>query len=311
MQPDAGSEVHPSASAHRPVSQVRAAAVQFDPRVGVENKDKNLQRTLDLINEAADAGANLIVLPELANTGYAFATRAEAYAHAEPVPDGPTMQAWLTAARDRGVHLAAGLAECDSDGTRLYDTAVLIGPDGFIGKYRKAHLWNREKLYFTPGDLGFPVFETKIGRIGMLVCFDIWFPEAARLLAAQGADVVCSVNNWVWTPPPLFDEAGRCMAAYLTMTASHVNNVPFIAANRVGEEHGDKFLGCSLITGTTGWPLGGIAPAEGETVVYGDLDLVAARSAPIWNTLNDLARDRRTDLYDALLGYRHGTALPR
>ena len=311
MQPDAGSEVAPSVPAHRPVSPVRAAAVQFDPRIGVENKDKNLQRTLLLINEAAEGGATLIVLPELANTGYAFATREQAYAHAEPVPDGPTVQAWLGAARDRGVYLAAGLAECDSDGTRLFDTAVLLGPDGFIGKYRKTHLWNREKLYFTPGDLGFPVFDTKIGRIGLLICFDIWFPEAPRLLAAQGADVICSVNNWVWTPPPLFDEAGRCMAAYLTMTASHVNNVAFIAANRVGEEGGDAFLGCSLITGTNGWPLGGIAPATGETIVYGDLDLVAARSALIWNNLTDLARDRRTDLYDTLLGYRDGTLLPR
>lgn len=311
MQPDVGSGVEPSVSAHPPVSPVRAAAVQFDPRVGAENKDKNLQRTLQLINEAADAGATLIVLPELANTGYAFATREEAYAHAEPVPDGPTVLAWLGAARDRGVYLAAGLAECDDDGTRLYDTAVLVGPDGFIGKYRKTHLWDREKLYFTAGDLGFPVFDTKIGRIGMLICFDIWFPEVARLLAVQGADVICSVNNWVWTPPPLFDEAGRCMAAYLTMSASHVNNVPIIAANRVGEERGAKFLGCSLITGTNGWPLGGIAAADGETVVYGDLDLVAARSALIWNSRNDLARDRRTDLYDALLGYRQGTAMPR
>ena len=292
-------------------SPVKAAAIQFDPRVGLENKDKNLQRTMQLINEAADGGATLIVLPELANTGYGFATREEAYAHAEPVPDGPTVQAWLAAARDRGVYLAAGLAECDSDGVRLFDTAVLLGPDGFIGKYRKTHLWHREKLYFTPGDLGFPVFDTRIGRIGLLVCFDIWFPEVARLLSAQGADVICSVNNWVWTPPPLFDEAGRCMAAYLTMSASHVNNVAFIAANRVGEERGDKFLGCSLITGTNGWPLGGIAPAEEETIVYGDLDIVAARSAPIWNNLNDLARDRRTDLYDALLGYRQGTFLPR
>src|SRR2546430_986977 len=119
-------------------SPVKAAAVQFDPRVGVENKDENLRRTLRLINEAADAGATLIVLPELANTGYAFATREEAYAHAEPVPDGPTTRAWLAVARDRGVHLVAGLAECDGDGVRLFDTAVLLGPDGFIGKYRKA-----------------------------------------------------------------------------------------------------------------------------------------------------------------------------
>jgi predicted amidohydrolase len=290
-------------------SPVTAAAVQFDPQVGLENKDGNLKRTLELSKEAADRGATLIVLPELASTGYAFATREEAYAHAEPVPSGPTTQAWIGFARDRGVYLVAGIAE--SDGVQLFDTAVLIGPEGLIGKYRKTHLWNREKLIFTAGDLGFPVFDTRIGRIGLLICWDIWFPEAARLLAVQGADVICSVNNWVWTPPPLFDEAGKCMASYLTMTASHVNNVAFVAADRVGEERGGKFLGCSLITGTNGWPIGKVAPAEDETILYGDLDVVAARSALIWNDLNDLARDRRTDLYDPLLGYRRGDVLPR
>lgn len=292
-------------------SPVRAAAIQFDPQVGLENKDKNLQRTMDLINEAADGGATLVVLPELANTGYGFASREEAYAHAEQVPSGATTQAWSALARERGLYLVGGLAECDTDGVRLFDTAVLIGPDGVIGKYRKTHLWHREKLIFTPGDLGFPVFETRIGRIGLLICWDIWFPEAARLLAVQGADVICSSNNWVWTPPPLFDEAGKCMAAYLTMSASHVNNVPVVAADRVGEERGGKFLGCSLITGTNGWPIGLVAPADSETIVYADLDLVASRSALVWNDLNDLARDRRTDLYDTLLGYRRGDVLPR
>ncbi|MDQ0380235.1 nitrilase family protein [Amycolatopsis thermophila] len=289
-------------------SVITAAAIQCDPQVGLENKDKNLTRTLELITEAADRGADLVVLPELVNTGYSFATREEAYAHAEDLT-GPTVQAWTDLARSRGIHLVGGLTEVD--GVRLFDTAVLIGPDGFIGKYRKTHLWHREKLVFTPGDLGFPVFDTRIGRIGMLICWDIWFPEVARLLAVQGADVICSTNNWVWTPPPLFDEAGRCMAAYLTMTASHVNHVPIVAADRVGEERGAKFLGCSLITGTNGWPASEVAKPEGEAIVQAELDLMATRSAAIWNDLNDLPRDRRTDLYDPRLGYRGGEEYPR
>lgn len=298
-----------SATTPTSTSPVTAAAIQFDPQVGLDNKDKNLHRTLELISQAADNGARLIVLPELANTGYAFATRDEAYAHAEELDSGPSMRAWTELARDRQLYLVAGITE--RDGVRLFDTAVLIGPDGFIGKYRKTHLWDREKLIFTAGDLGLPVFDTKIGRIGLLICWDIWFPEVARLLAVQGADVICSTNCWVWTPPPLFDEAGKCMAAYLTMTASHVNNVHIVAADRIGEERGGKYLGCSLITGTNGWPIGGVAGAEEETTVYADLDVVSARSALIWNQHNDLARDRRTDLYDELLGYRHGHALPR
>lgn len=293
----------PRSAVHPALSPVRVAAVQSDPQVGLENKQANVEATLEQIRQAAANGARLIVLPELASTGYSFDTREEAYAHAEPVPDGPTSTKWIELARELDVYVVAGIAE--SDGIALHDTAVLIGPEGFIGKYRKTHLWNREKLIFNPGN-SFPVFETRIGRIGLLVCWDIWFPETARILAAQGADVICSVNNWVWTPPPLFDAAGNCMASYLTMGAAHVNSIPIIAANRVGEERGGKFLGCSLITGVNGWPIGGIADAEKEAVLYADMDLLASRSSMVWSDLNNLGLDRRLDLYDPLLGYAAG-----
>ena len=292
-----------------PVSPVRIAVIQYDPQIGLEHCERNLGRGLALARRAAREGANLIVLPELANTGYTFNSRAEAYAHAETLHDGPSLKAWADFAREYQVYLAAGFSE--RDGLKLYDSAVLFGPEGRLGHYRKAHLWNQEKLWFTPGDLGFPVFETPIGRIGLLICWDIWFPEVPRLMAAQGADIICSLNNWVWTPPPLFDDAGRCMASYLTMTAAHVNNVYIAAANRVGSERGGRFLGCSLIAGTNGWPIGEVGSAEAEAILYADVDLSSARSAPIWNSLNDLPRDRRTDLYDANLGYRLHAPMPR
>ncbi|MCS4298178.1 putative amidohydrolase [Acinetobacter sp. BIGb0196] len=145
----------------------------------------------------------------------------------------------------------------------------------------------------------------------MLICWDIWFPEVPRILTQQGADIICSVNNWVWTPPPLFDESGKCMASYLTMTAAHVNNVYIAAANRVGADRGERFLGCSLIAGTNGWPIAGVADAEKEMILYADIDLVAARGAPIWNKHNDLIRDRRTDMYDTMLGYKSHNIFPR
>jgi len=291
------------------VSAVRVAVVQFDPQVGIHNIQTNLQNSLDLAREAAINGADLIVLPELANTGYLFANRRDAFNHAEAVPEGPSTQAWIDFAAQHQVYLVAGLAE--QDAMQLFDTAVLLGPGGFIGKYRKAHLWNKEKLWFTPGDLGFPVFETPIGRIGLLICWDIWFPEVPRLLSQQGADIICSLNNWVWTPPPLFDDAGKCMASYLTMTAAHVNNVFIAAADRIGKEQDARYLGCSLIAGTNGWPIGAVAPADEQIILYADVDLSTARSAPIWNTLNDLQRDRRTDIYDGMLGYCHHPRLPR
>ncbi|GEM28996.1 hydratase [Nocardia neocaledoniensis NBRC 108232] len=290
------------------ISPVTIAVVQFDPRVGLEHRDRNLTEALAAAATAADDGATLIVLPELSSSGYSFADRAEAYAHAESV-DGPFVEAWCEFAASRAVHVVVGFAELE--GMRLFDTAALIGPDGLIGVYRKTHLWNQEKLWFSPGDVGFPVFETRIGRIGMLICWDIWFPEVPRILAQQGADIICSSNNWVWTPPPLFDSAGRCMANYLTMTAAHSNNVFIAAANRTGTDRDAKFLGCSMIAGTNGWPLGDIAGHDDDTIISASVDLVSARSAPIWNDLNDLLRDRRTDLYDPMLGYTRGARFPR
>lgn len=292
-----------------PISPVRVAVVQFDPQVGINNRETNLLRSLALAQEAVEGGANLVVLPELSNAGYFFSSRQDAFEHAESVPDGRSVQAWIDFARQQQVFLVAGLAE--REGMRLFNTGVLVGPDGFIGKYRKAHLWNLEKLWFTPGDVGFPVFETSIGRIGLLICWDIWFPEVPRILSQQGADIICSLNNWVWTPPPLFDEAGKCMASYLTMTAAHVNNVFIAAASRIGEERGARYLGCSLIAGTHGWPLGAVASADQQEILFADIDLTSARSAPIWNNLNDLHRDRRADLYDQMLGYRQHSCLPR
>lgn len=290
-------------------SPVRVAVVQFDPQVGVDNLARNAQAVHERLAAAARNGATLIVLPELATTGYCFSSREEAYAHAQPVPGGASVQGWAEFAAQHGVYIVGCLVE--QDGLQLFDTAVLVGPEGYIGRYRKTHLWNNEKLWFTPGNEGYPVFETKIGRIGLLVCWDIWFPEAPRILAQLGADIICIPTNWVWTPPPLYDASGTCMAAYLTIAAAHQNNVFIATADRVGQERGAGFMGNSLIAGTHGWPVGRIAGPDEETILYADVDLGAARSAPIWNQFNDLHRDRRTDLYDPLLGYKGAPALPR
>jgi predicted amidohydrolase len=291
------------------VSPVRVAVVQFEPRVGVENLKANALAVEQRLTAAADGGAGLIVLPELATTGYVFETREEAYAHAEAVPNGPTVESFVRIAAERNVYIVGCVAE--RDGVTLYDTAVLVGPEGYIGRYRKTHLWNTEKLWFTPGNEGFAVYDTKIGRIGLLVCWDIWFPETARIVAQLGADIICIPTGWVWTPPPLYDASGVCMAAYLTMTAAHANNVFIATADRTGQERGAGFMGNSLIAGTNGWPIDRIAGPDEDTIIYADVDLTAARTAPIWNQLNDLHRDRRTDLYDQMLGYSDRSALPR
>ena len=290
-------------------SPVRVAVVQFNPQVGLDNLESNALAAGQRVRRAAKEGANLIVLPELATTGYCFDSREEAFAHAEPVPDGRTVRGWIAFAREHQVYIVGCLPEVD--GQQLFDTAVLVGPEGYVGKYRKTHLWNEEKLFFTPGNQGFPVFDTRIGRIALLVCWDIWFPETARIVSQLGADIICIPTGWVWTPPPLYDASGTCMAAYLTMTAAHANNVFIATADRIGTERGAGFMGNSLIAGTNGWPIGRIAGPDEDTILYADIDVVQARTAPIWNQLNDLQRDRRTDLYDQLLGFKGAQALPR
>jgi N-carbamoylputrescine amidase len=275
---------------------VKIACIQMEPVVG--DKERNVRRTLDRIEEAAGDGARLIVLPELCNSGYVFASREEAFALAEEVPDGPTCRAWLEAARDHGLYLVAGIAERDAK--VLYNTAVTIGPSGFLGKFRKVHLWSEENLFFEPGNLGFPVFKTSLGRIATFICYDGWFPESYRLCALQGADIVCIPTNWV--PIPGQARNREAMANILVMAAAHANSVFVAAADRVGVERGQPFIGQSLIVSYTGWPIGGPASPDKEETVYAEANLADARRGRNWNEYNQVLRDRRTDVYDEMLG---------
>ncbi len=285
-----------SKSKGRHESEVRVACIQIEPVVG--EKDRNVALSLEKIEEAAAGGARLIVLPELANSGYVFATREEAFELAEEIPSGPTCAAWAEAAARLGVWIVAGIAE--KAGDVLYNSAVLIGPEGHVGTFRKMHLWNEENLFFEPGDLGFPVFRTPLGRIGMAICYDGWFPEAYRLCALQGADIVCVPTNWV--PIPGQDPNREAMANILCMAAAHSNSIFVAAADRVGEERGQPFIGQSLIVDCTGWPAAGPASATDEEILYADLNLADARRRRNWNEYNQPLRDRRTDVYGEMLG---------
>lgn len=272
------------------------ACIQMEPLVG--GKRENVARSVHYIEEAAKNGASLVVLPELANTGYVFADREEAFALAEDLPGGETARAWADAAYRLGVYVVAGIAE--RDGERLYNSAIFMGPSGFVGVYRKLHLWDRENLFFEPGNRGVPVFDTSLGRISIAICYDGWFPEVYRLAAAQGADVVCVPTNWV--PMPWQPADRPAMATILTTAAAHSNGLMIACANRVGLERGQPFIGQSLIVGGDGWPLAGPASADCEEILYAAIDLPRIRSARTLNTFNHLLRDRRTDVFDPMLG---------
>ena len=236
--------------------------------------------------------------PELCNSGYVFQSRTEARGVSETIPDGPTTRAWSTIARERGLHIVAGISERDGD--NLYNSAVLIGPEGLIGRYRKAHLWDDEALYFTPGDLGFPVHNTPLGKIGCHICYDCWFPESFRLAALQGAEVICVPTNWV--PIPGQDPKREAMANIIVMAAAHTNSVFVAAADRVGTERGQPFIGQSLIVSHTGWPVAGPASATEEEIIVARVNLADARRKRNWNAFNQVLRDRRTDIYSEMLG---------
>jgi predicted amidohydrolase len=238
------------------------------------------------------------VLPELCNSGYVFESREEAFSLAEPVPDGPTTRAWMGAAADYGMIVVAGIAE--RAGKRLFNSAVAIGPDGYIDTYRKNHLWAAENLYFEPGDFGVPVWHTAYGRIAAAICYDGWFPEIIRMAAVQGADLLCIPTNWV--PMPEQPDNLPVMANILAMSAAHSNSLFIAAADRVGIERNQPFLGRSIIVGYTGWPIAGPASAVDEDIIYADIDLSDARRKRVLNEFNQPLRDRRIDLYDETLG---------
>jgi len=272
------------------------ACIQMEPHVGA--KRDNVTRSIRNIETAAKNGASLVVLPELANTGYVFVDRDEAFSLAEELPDGQTARIFAETARRLGIHIVAGIAE--RAGKRLYNSAIFTGPSGHIGVYRKLHLWNKERLFFEPGDFGVPVFDTPVGRIAIAICYDGWFPETYRLAAMKGADIVCVPTNWV--PMSSQPDDRPAMATTLTMAAAHSNGMAIACANRIGTERGQPFIGQSVIVGGDGWPITGPASGDREEILYASIDLKLTRSSRALNAVNHVLHDRRADVYDPMLG---------
>jgi len=277
-------------------SLVKVAALQMEPQIG--NKDRNIEETLKMIDLAGKKGVELMVLPELSNTGYIFNSRKEAFSLAEEVPEGPTTQEWITAAKKYNAYICAGINE--REGNHLYNSVVVVGPEGYIGTYRKTHLWNEEKLWFEPGNLGFPVFSLPFGKIGCRICYDIWFPEVTRILVAQGADIICDSTNWVVVEP--LQTKAKPTAAVSAQQMSLMNAVYSICADRVGEERGCVFIGNSCITDPGGGFVAGPGDPDKPELVMAEINLMLARYRH-WSDFNNPMTDRRTDLYDEFLGY--------
>lgn len=267
------------------------ACAQMDPQIG--DIEGNIDRSEASIREAATRGAHLVVLPECASGGWAFADRAESARYAQPLDGGPTITAWQRLARELGIWVCGGFGEA-ADGGRLYNSSALISPDGIAGLYRKVHLWNTENLAFDPGDLGYPVVSTPFGRVGMLICYDAWIPESFRSLAVKGADLALAPSDWVPNPhqPP-----GMPPLAHIMVTAgAHSNQMYVAAASRCGVERGQEFIGRSAIADHTGWLLA--EAGGGDEVITAAIDPVGSRDARRNDPFNRPLGDRRVAQYD-------------
>ncbi|NJE77216.1 nitrilase [Thermococcus sp. ES12] len=262
---------------------MKVAYVQMEP--ALLEPEVNYSRAEELIREAADRGAQLIVLPELFDTGYNFESREEVEEVAGQIPDGPTTQFLMELSRELGVFIVAGTAEKDEKG-RLYNSAVMTGPigSGYIGKYRKVHLFYREKLFFEPGNLGFHVFNIGIAKVGVMVCFDWFFPESTRTLALKGADIIAHPSNLVMPYAP------RAMPI-----RALENRVYTVTANRVGEERGLRFIGKSTIASPKAEILA-MGSEDKEEVAVVEVNLDLARDKRL-NDINDVFSDRRPEFY--------------
>ena len=242
---------------------MQVAVAQIDPQLG--EKERNLELCLNRMEEAAAAGAQLLVLPECAIPGYMFDSAAEGLTFAEEIP-GPSTETLERECSRLGLHIVCGLLERDGDALR--NAAVLVGPDGLIGTYRKTHLpFLGVDRFVEPGD-ELSVFETPLGRIGVEICYDLRFPEVTRTLALRGADIVAHPTN--------FPMAAKVQTELITVARAAENRVYLLTANRVGKERSGEFCGWSQIVDPYGKRLAEAGETE-ETLLVAEVDVEKAR----------------------------------
>lgn len=268
--------------------KIKIAAVQTNPKI-TKNKE-NLDKILSEIETAAKNSADLVVFTECALTGYVFSSREEALPYAESIP-GASTDRLSACCRRLGVYAVVGLMERDAD--RCYNAAVLTGPKGLIGKYRKNHLpFLGVDRFLDPGDQPFRVYSTPIGNIGIHICYDSAFPESTRVMALLGADIAVLPTN--------FPGGREMMMDYVVNTRALENKIHFVAVNRVGSERGTSFYGRSKIVGASGDTLIE-ASRDKEEIVYAEVSLAEAREKHIVFKAGefelDRMRDRRPELY--------------
>ena len=271
---------------------IKVAAVQMN--VKILDRTHNLRVALERLVQARRAGAELVVFPECALTGYCFSSREEAWPLAEKIP-GPSTEKFALAARQLGCTAVVGMLEREGD--ELYNAAAVITPDGILGNYRKIHLLCLGlDRYDAPGNKPFRVFETPAGKVGVNICFDCSFPESGRVLKLKGAQILAIPTNW-----PVASDTW----AHTPIVRATENHMIVVAADRVGEERGFRFAGHSQIIDPEGHVLASADDRE-ETVLVADVDPAASDRNRVVRQPGEYEFDRiagrRPEMYEGLAG---------
>jgi predicted amidohydrolase len=267
----------------------KAAVIEFNPCLN--NLDTNIFNLLQKVTEAAECGAKLIVTPEMATTGYHYENRQAIEPYVDTIP-GKTTKAFESVAREYSTYIVIGMAEVDEEDGLFYNSAALIGPNGYIGKYRKIHQWAAEDSWASWGDMGVPVYKTEIGNIAMIICMDATYFESARMAAINGADILCFPTN----------STGGTLS--MLQAWAEMNGLYVLGANRSNTEIGYHMVGASTIWSPKGKKLAE-TPYLAEkneraqaTILYANVDPLEFR-----NSSKKRLTQRRPELYRDLLLY--------
>jgi predicted amidohydrolase len=263
----------------------RIACCQIDPAIA--DLEANTALITSTITTAVAAGADIVVLPELATSGYMLADTAEARSVAL-TPASAQFTEWAAAVGDSIA--VFGFCEIGDDGL-LYNSAAVVESAGVVAVYRKTHLWDREKLIFTPGSLLPPVLSTRHGVIAVMLCYDLEFGELTRRATVEGAELLVAPVNWPLFPRPEGEHPGEVITA---MSTARTNHVAVAACDRAGVERGQPWTAGTAIVGADGWLLASAGPGVGMAIA--DVDLALSRNKHLTEYVH-LLDDRRLDLY--------------
>jgi len=270
------------------MTTVRVATCQVSPVIG--NYKRNLQQVKQSLSDANGLGAEIIVLPELPVSGYAFDNINEARALSENI-DGETVSSYISASFN-GTTIIGGFCEKGTDG-EIYNSAAVVENGRIIDIYRKVHLWGKEQIFFTAGQDPAPVVSTQYGQIGVGICYDIEFPELSRDLTLRGAEILAFPTNWPKSETPAGE---RPNLHTIAMATARLNRVYVAVSDRSGTERGHEYMGASIVASPDGWSIANSEDNSEFRTIVADCDLDIARDKHL-GEMNDILLDRRPELY--------------